>query len=454
MTVAFAIHIPDGTAARAAVELVRRLQAEGFTAYWAGGCVRDLLLGQIPVDYDIATSARPEEMARLFPRAEMTGKSFGVCRVKVDDTLFEVATFRSDLAYADGRHPEGVRYTDAPTDAQRRDFTINALFYDPLAGRLLDFVGGRADLEARLIRAVGDPAARFKEDHLRILRAVRFAARLDFNLEPATLQALIADAPRLARISPERIREELVRLFLEAIRPGDAFRQLEATGVLAVVLPELVRLRGQAQPPEFHPEGDVFTHTALMLDRMGRRSPRLIFAVLLHDVGKPPTAEFRDGRWRFENHARVGAGLARDILTRLRFSSDDIEAITHMVGNHMRFQNVAEMRRSTLRTLVGHPEFEDELELHRLDCEASHGLMDNLEFLENFRRDLRAEPALPPRWINGHDLLALGLRAGPDVGHWLKTAYEKQLEGQFGDRDSLLAWLRAAVKGTGNGRAE
>lgn len=445
MTVDFSIRIPDGTAARSAVGLIRFLQQAGHTAYWAGGCVRDLLLGKTPIDYDIATSAVPDQIEMIFPRAELTGKSFGVCRVQFDETLFEVATFRSDLAYTDGRHPEGVRFTDAPTDAQRRDFTVNALFYDPISERLLDFVGGRADLEEGIIRAVGDPDARFKEDHLRILRALRFAARLDFAIEPATLKALMADAPQLLRISPERIREELVRLFMEALRPGDAFRQIEATGVLAVVLPELARMRGQEQPPEFHPEGDVFTHTAVMLDRMARRSPRLIFSVLLHDVGKPTTAEYRDGRWRFENHARVGAALAREILTRLRFSNDDIDAIVHMVGNHMRFQNVSEMRRSTLRTLVGHPVFEDELELHRLDCEASHGMLDNLEFLENFRMALQSEPALPPRWITGHDLLAMGIPSGPKVGEWLKTAYEKQLEGQFADRETLLAWLRTVV---------
>jgi poly(A) polymerase len=445
MTMDFSIGVPDGEAARSAVGLVHFLQSAGFTSYWAGGCVRDLLLGKTPIDYDIATSAVPDQIQHLFPRAELTGKSFGVCRVLFEGVFFEVATFRSDLAYMDGRHPEGIRFTDAPTDAQRRDFTINALFYDPIAKCLLDFVGGRADLDAGIIRAVGDPDARFKEDHLRILRALRFAARLDFTIEPATLRALMTDAHHLSRISPERIREELVRLFLEALRPGDAFRQLEATGVLMVVFPELARMRGQEQPPEFHPEGDVFTHTAVMLDRMARRSVRLIFAVLLHDVGKPPTAEYRDGRWRFENHARAGAELAREILARLRFSNDDIEAITHMVGNHMRFQNVSEMRRSTLRTLVGHPEFDDELELHRLDCESSHGLLDNLEFLQNFRLALQSEPALPPRWISGHDLLAMGLPSGPRMGQWLKTAYEKQLEGQFPDRESLLLWLRAAV---------
>jgi len=446
MTIAFSIRIPDGAAAQSAVGLVRFLQEAGHTAYWAGGCVRDLLLGKSPLDYDIATSAVPDQIEKLFPRAELTGKSFGVCRVQFEDAIFEVATFRSDLAYSDGRHPEGVRFTDAPTDAQRRDFTVNSLFYDPISERLLDFVGGRADLGEGIIRAVGDPNARFKEDHLRILRALRFAARLDFTIEPETLKAVMTDAPSLARISPERIREELVRLFMEALRPGDALRQMEATGVLAVVLPELARMRGQEQPPEFHPEGDVFTHTAVMLDRMTHRTPRLIFAVLLHDVGKPPTAEYRDGRWRFENHARVGAELAREILARLRFSNDDMDAIVHMVGNHMRFQNVSEMRRSTLRTLVGHPVFDDELELHRLDCEASHGMLDNLQFLENFRLALKSEPALPPRWITGHDLLAMGLPPGPRMGQWLKTAYEKQLEGQFSDRENLLAWLREAVE--------
>ncbi len=452
MSVAVAIRIPDEPSARAAVEVTDLLQRAGHTAYWAGGCVRDLLLGRMPLDFDIATDAVPDRIETLFPRVEWTGKSFGVCRVLHAGFAFEVATFRTDLSYVDGRRPERVTFTDAPTDAQRRDFTINALFYDPRAGRLFDYVRGRADLADRVVRAVGDPAARFREDHLRILRALRFAARLEFAIEPETRRALMEGAGQLSRISPERIREELTRLFLEAARPGEALRELEATGVLAVLLPEVARLRGQAQPPEFHPEGDVFTHTALMFDHLGRRSPRLVWAVLLHDVGKPPTAEFRDGRWRFENHARIGAELARALMGRLRFSNDDIEAVSHMVGNHMRFQNVAEMRRSTLRTLVGHPAFDEELELHRLDCLASHGLMDNLDFLAQFQRDLKAEPVLPPRWVTGHDLLAWGVPEGPEMGRWLKCAYERQLEGQCADREALLDWLRREMGSAVAGR--
>jgi poly(A) polymerase len=437
---------PADAIAQGAGEVVRRLQAAGFTTYWAGGCVRDLLLGRTPKDYDVATNAPPDDVLARFPGAVAVGKSFGVVRVAVGEHWYEVATFRQDQAYRDGRRPERVVFSDPATDAGRRDFTINALFCDPVRQTVLDYVQGRADLEARLVRAVGAPLERFREDHLRMLRAVRFAATLEFRLDPATATAIRAVAPAIAAISAERIRDELTRTWTESPRPGDALDLLFDVGLLAVILPEVAAMRGQEQPPEYHPEGDVFRHTASLLNQMRTPSPRLAWAALLHDVGKPPTAQFADGRWRFERHAPVGADVAGRILDRLRFARDDAEAIVHMIANHMRFVDVAAMRRSTLRRLVGAPTFPDEIELHRLDCCASHGDLVNYRYLTDFRRQMEAEPVLPEPWITGRDVMALGVPEGPEVGRWRKAAYDLQLEGSLPDRAALLAWLGDAVR--------
>lgn len=435
---------------QAARAVVRTLRDCGFTAYWAGGCVRDLLLGRPPQDIDIATDARPEEVQALFPRTLEIGKAFGVVQVLMEDQPFEVATFRHDLPYRDGRHPEGVDFGTAEEDARRRDFTINGLFYDPEEARVLDFVGGQADLRARVIRAIGDPEQRFREDHLRLLRAVRFAAVLEFSIEPATAKAVRRLAPLISRVSAERIQQELTRLLTESPRAGQALVLLREMGLLAVLLPEVERLAGVEQPPEFHPEGDVFNHTVLMLDLMKQPTPELAWTVLLHDVGKPLAAQAHpepDGssRWRFYEHDRIGAELAAQILVRLKMPARLIETVRHCVGNHMRFMNVQQMRRSKLRQLVGAPTFSLELELHRLDCLASHRELGNHEFLLQFVQELQKEPALPKPWINGHDIMALGIPEGPRVGVWHKRAYEAQLEGRFASREELLAWLRKAL---------
>jgi len=437
-------------AAAGAVDVVRRLRAAGFTAYWAGGCVRDLIMGRIAKDFDVATNAIPETVMELFLQAVPVGKSFGVVRVPLAGNWYEVATFRKDAAYVDGRHPTSITFSDPETDAQRRDFTVNGLFYDPLSEDVLDYVDGSRDIERRIIRAVGEPGQRFREDHLRLLRAVRFATTLDFVIDPATALAIRDNAPSIATISAERIREELSRLLVEAKRAGEALVTLRDLGLLKVILPEVAAMQGVEQPPEFHPEGDVFRHTVIMLDEMQTDDPRLAWAVLLHDVGKPPTAEFKEGRWRFECHANVGAEGARAILERLRFSSEDTEAIVFMVGNHMRFSDVKSMRRSTLRRLVGAPTFTAELELHRLDCTASHGDLVNYHYLGEFQEQMEAEPVLPEPWINGRDIIALGLRQGPEVGVWRKKAYDAQLEGTFADREALLAWLKAEMGGKQN----
>ena len=442
----------DTPAYRLARDIAATLTAHGHQALWAGGCVRDLLLGREPKDYDIATAARPEDIQRLFPDARGVGRAFGVMLITRDQVSCEVATFRRDLDYRDGRHPDRVEFCDAEEDARRRDFTVNGLFLDPRDNTILDYVGGQADLRARLIRAIGDPAARFREDHLRLLRAVRFASTLEFTMDPATLAAIRTDAALLGSVSAERIQQELTRLLLEAPRAGAGVELLQTAGLLPVILPEITAMIGVEQPPEFHPEGDVFRHTMIMLDMMGPRDAVLAWSVLLHDVGKPPTFQRAirpDGseRIRFERHADVGAEMAEAILRRLRCSNELIAAVTHCVRNHMRFGDADEMRESTLRRLVGAPTFPTELELHRIDCESSHRILDNHRLLTDFAEKLRNEPVLPPPWISGRDIMALGVPEGREVGRWRNLAYEAQLEGRCPDRESLLAWLKEQMKG-------
>jgi tRNA nucleotidyltransferase/poly(A) polymerase len=436
---------PDLLAARAAVE---RLQESGHTAYWAGGCVRDRLLDRRPKDYDIATDATPDDISELFPHSILVGKSFGVVRAPVEDTYLEIATFRRDSVYLDGRRPESVTFTTPREDARRRDFTINAMFYDPVAGVLHDFVDGRADLEAGIVRCVGDPARRFAEDHLRMLRAIRFAATLGFRIAEETAEAIRANAQSIIRISQERVRDELTRILCEAAKPGEALATLERLGLLRVILPEVSAMVGQEQPPQFHPEGDVFTHTVLMLDMMSpARDPRLAYAVLLHDVGKPVTADSSTDRIRFNGHASEGATMSKAILRRLRLRTDDITFVSACIHNHMRFMHVRQMRQATLRKLVGAETFPVELELHRLDCMASHRKMHNYDFLQEYLLELEteSEEALPDAWIRGGDMLATGVPQGPQVGRWLKTAYDAQLEGGFEGREQLLRWLRRQI---------
>lgn len=429
-----------------AIGVVRRLQGAGFTAFFAGGCVRDLLMQRDPKDYDIATNAIPDKVLEFFPGSVAVGKSFGVVRVLESGHWYEVATFRKDAAYVDGRHPTSVTFSDPETDAQRRDFTINALFYDPVREQVWDYVQGTEDIDRQIIRTVGRPEERFAEDRLRLLRAVRFSATLGFALEASTAAAIRTAAAGIAAISAERVRDELSRLLTEARQAGDAIAMLRDLDLLAVLLPEVAAMQGVEQPPEFHPEGDVFRHTLIMLNLLHTADVRLAWAVLLHDVGKPPTAQFKDGRWRFERHANVGAVGAKAILERLKFPSDDVAAICFMIGNHMRFVNVKEMRRSTLRQLVGAPTFAQEMELHRLDCQASHGDLENYDYLLAFRRQMDTEPILPPPWVNGRDIMALGVPEGPLVGTWRKKAYEAQLEGLYTHRDDLIAWLRREIE--------
>ncbi|MEY2559418.1 MAG: hypothetical protein QOE34_2843 [Verrucomicrobiota bacterium] len=424
-------------------EVAQRLRAARHVAYFAGGCVRDLLRGHIPKDIDIATDARPDDVQKMFPRTYAVGAHFGVIVVLENGFQFEVATFRSDGAYLDGRRPIEVHFASAEEDAARRDFTINGMFFDPETDAVIDFVGGRADLEARLIRAIGDPAQRFAEDRLRMLRAVRFATVLGFEIEPATWDAVIAHAPSIAEISSERIREELVRIFLSPNRLR-GWDLLDSSGLMKIVLPELDAMKGCEQPPQFHPEGDVFKHTRIMLELLpaGASLP-LVLSVLFHDIGKPPTSLVDDeGRIRFNGHDRLGAEMTEAVMQRLRFSRAEIDATVEAVRQHMVFKDVPNMRVAKLKRFMARPTFEDELELHRVDCASSHGMLDNYDFLRQKREEFANEPIIPPPLVRGDDLLALGLKPGPKIGEILEAVETRQLEGALRDREEALSWIK------------
>jgi tRNA nucleotidyltransferase/poly(A) polymerase len=432
-----------------AIEIASELRSHSFQAWLVGGCVRDLILGREPSDYDIATDAPPDQLQRLFPRAKLVGAQFGV--VLVDDV--EIATFRSDHSYTDGRHPGAVVFeTDPRQDVLRRDFTINALLLDPSlvhspyslsssSPPVVDYVGGLADLRSGIIRAIGDPEQRFEEDHLRMLRAVRFAARLGFEIEPATLTAIQKLHAKILRVSPERIRDELVRILTEGgARRG--FELLDASGLLGDILPEVAAMKGVEQPPEFHPEGDVWTHTLIMLDGLDHPSPALALGVLLHDVGKPGTFRVAD-RIRFDGHVELGERIARDILNRLRFSNADIDQTIALIANHMRFSHVHQMRESTLKRMLRLPAFEEHLELHRLDCFSSHGHLENYEFAKSKFQQLAPEELRPARLVTGDDLIAAGYAPGPDFSRMLELTEDAQLEMRIHNKQEGLDLVRS-----------
>lgn len=419
---------PRTAAYREAVQIVRTLREAGHDAYLVGGCVRDLLRGLAPKDYDVATSATPDVVQRLFPRTVPVGAQFGVILVLQGEATYEVATFRTDEGYQDGRHPERVVFSTAEHDAKRRDFTVNGVFWDPVAKRILDYVGGQADLRRKLIRAIGDPVQRFTEDKLRVLRAVRFAAVLGFAVEPKTWAAVKAHAEQINAVSFERIRDELVKLFTGP-KPARSLDLLDESGLLALLLPEVAATKGVQQPPEYHPEGDVYVHTRLLLQLLKAPSTTLALAGLLHDIGKPPTFKVRE-RIRFDGHDQVGAEMAERICRRLRFSNEDTEKIVSSVGNHMRFKDVQRMRVSTLKRMLRQPNFDEELALHRADCLASHKQLSNWRFLRKKRKEFSAPQALKPApLVTGRDLLAAGYPEGPMIGQILRLVEEQQLEG-------------------------
>jgi poly(A) polymerase len=423
--------------------IVQKLRADGHTAYYAGGCVRDLLRREVPKDIDVATSARPEVVQKLFPRTYAVGAHFGVIVVLEDDFQFEVATFRSDGAYIDGRRPVEVHFATAEEDAARRDFTINGMFFDPEKEEVIDFVGGRADLERKLIRAIGDPAQRFAEDRLRMLRAVRFATVLGFEIDAATWDAIMASASAITQISAERIRDELVKIFLSPNR-ARGWDLLDASGLMRAILPEIERMKGCEQPPQFHPEGDVFKHTRIMLEMLpAEASLPLVFSVLFHDVAKPPTAMVdEEGRIRFNGHDRIGAEMTEGIMARLRFSRTEIDATVEAVRQHMVFKDVPNMRVAKLKRFMARPTFKDELELHRVDCASSHAMLDNYEFLLKKKEEFANEPIIPPPLVRGDDLIALGLKPSPKFGEILEAVETRQLEGALKNREEALEWVK------------
>jgi|SRR5579871_18788 len=424
--------------ARAIISTLRR---SGYQAYLVGGCVRDLLLGCHPKDFDVSTDAPPHRLLTLFPNSGQVGAHFGVVLVREGSHHVEVATFRSEHDYNDGRRPSNVEFeTDPRADVLRRDFTINGLMMDPETGNVLDYVGGRADLAARVIRAIGDPEIRFREDHLRLLRAVRFAARLRFAIEPATFEAIQRNHSLIRTVSAERVREELVRILTEGgARRG--FELLDQTKLLDELLPEIAAMKGVEQPPAFHPEGDVWIHTLLLLEKLGCASPTLSWGALLHDVGKPPTFRIAE-RIRFDGHVEEGVKLAHGILSRLRFSHDDTEQVEALVANHMRFKDVPQMRESTLKRFLRLPKFDEHLELHRLDCLASHGHLDNYEFMRHKLQELSQEQLKPKPLVTGRDLIAEGYRPGPLFSKILAAVEDAQLEGRIQRPEEALELVR------------
>jgi len=454
----------------AAISVIRTLREHGHEAYLVGGCVRDLLLGREPADYDVSTDATPREVMRIFPETYAVGEQFGVVLVPIDGltardlehaaqeeeqqdqtvgeaarhNAIEVATFRSDGLYSDGRHPDEVRFSKtAEEDVQRRDFTINGLLLDPLNNdAVLDYVGGRSDLDAGIIRTIGDPERRFTEDKLRMLRAIRFASRFEYRIDPTTFSAIQRLAPEIHQVSRERIREELTKMLTEG-HARRAFELLDQSGLLHEVLPEIERMKGVEQPPEYHPEGDVFVHTMMLLEQLPSDASRtLAWGALLHDVGKPATFRVAPDRIRFDGHVEVGEAMARDICQRLRMSNDDTEQIVALVHNHMKFADAMKMKESTLKRFLRLPQFPEHLALHRLDCLASHANLSLYDFVSKKMAETPAAEIRPEPLVRGDDLIALGHAPGPLFREILSAVEDQQLEGSLTTREAALEFVR------------
>ena len=460
-----------------AISIVQTLRERRHQAYLAGGCVRDLLLGREPEDYDVATDATPDEVMQIFPETYAVGAQFGVVLVPLPENerirekaspasddceagsgsadaaraalghhhkaAVEVATFRHDIAYSDGRHPDEVRFSRDPReDVERRDFTINGLLLDPIKNEILDYVGGRSDLAAKIIRAIGNPELRFAEDKLRMLRGIRFAARLEYSMEANTFAAIERLAAQTRQVSRERVRDELTRMLIEG-HARRAFELLDSSGLLNEVLPEISAMKGVEQPPEFHPEGDVFVHTLLLLEKLPHPCPvTLAWGALLHDVGKPPTFRRAPDRIRFDDHVNVGVKMAEQICRRLRFSHDDTEQILALIGNHMRFADVERMKPSTFKKFIRLPHFDQHLELHRLDCESSHGSLKLYDFTREQMAELPAESIRPKPLVSGDDLIAEGYGPGPQFKQMLGAVEDAQLDGKIRSKTEALSFLR------------
>ena len=425
------------------LEIINTLRSQGHEAYWAGGCVRDRLLGIAAKDYDVATDATPENLLRYFPDAIRVGAQFGVVLVRRGGVDVQVATYRSDHDYRDGRRPEGVTFTrNSKEDVCRRDFTINGILFNPVRKKYLDFVEGHADLVAKRVRAIGDPRKRFAEDKLRMLRAVRFAARLGFEIEAATFEAIQEQAPTINQISVERIRDEISRILCEGgARRG--FELLDETGLMKVILPEVSALKGVEQSPQHHPEGDVWTHTLIMLDKLQNPKVTLALGTLLHDIGKPATFERSPERIRFNGHVEVGMKMAEAICRRLRYPCEVTEQVLALVANHMRFIHVPEMRQSTLKKFLRMPHFEEHLELHRLDCLGSHGKLRLYDMARAKLAELPEEELSPPRLLTGNDLIAAGYAPGPLFQEMLGDVEDAQLEGRIATRQEAMEYVES-----------
>lgn len=421
--------------------IVRELRRHGHEAYFVGGSVRDMILKKRPSDFDIATDARPGEIRRYFEKCVPVGEAFGVMIVLVSGRSFEVASFRTESDYRDGRRPSRVSFADARSDVMRRDFTVNGLFYDPVKRETLDWVGGVRDIHKKIIRTIGDPLGRFREDKLRMLRAVRFATNLNFRMDQRTFRAIRRMAGEIRVVSRERIRDELIKLFTGPY-PGKGFHWLDKTGLLKVILPEIDRMKGVPQPRRFHPEGDVFRHTQFIMDELERPPTVLAFGSLLHDVGKPRTFRRAD-RIRFDGHDRVGGEIAARILTRLRFPNEVRDQVVACVEGHMRFKDVKRMKLSTLKKMFQRPTFYTELEQHKADCLASHKDLSVWRFLKRKLKTLSEEDIRPLPLVRGRDLIALGFEPGPEMGRLLRQIEEKQLEGIFQTKEEALQWARS-----------
>lgn len=427
-----------------AIEIVRQLHDKGYTALLAGGCVRDMLMGITPSDYDIATSASPKEVTGLFEKTIQVGAQFGVIIVLKEGHPFEVATFRSEGPYSDGRHPDSVRFCDPEGDARRRDFTINGMFYDPIQERLLDYVGGQQDIKTRLIRTIGEPHDRIKEDRLRMIRAVRFASRFEYEIEESTRKAVQEYAPKILTVSWERIREELEKILVHRNR-SIGIRLLDELGLLEHILPEITKMKGVKQPDNLHPEGDVFTHTLLTISHLEDTNWVLAMGALLHDVAKPDTWEFREDRIRFPYHESIGAEMAGNICDRLRTSREEKERIAWLVKRHMAFKDARKMKMSTLKRLLSHPDYPLLAEVCRVDALASTGDLSDYNYCQEMRGKLKEEEIKPQRLVNGHDLIALGLKPGPPFSEILNRLYDEQLEGKLQTREEALNRAREMV---------
>ncbi|MEO1856921.1 MAG: CCA tRNA nucleotidyltransferase [Rubritalea sp.] len=428
---------------KAAQKIAHTLHLEGHTCYFAGGCVRDTLLNKTPNDFDLATSATPKQVLKLFPKSDPIGAHFGVILVRAHGLSFEVATFRTDGTYSDNRRPTSVTYSSPQEDAARRDFTVNGLFQDPLTNEIIDFVNGTVDLEQKIIRAIGNPLERFQEDALRLMRAIRFATKLNFEIEPATWTAICENAHLLEHIAIERIQAEFNQILLHKARARGLDLMIKS-GLIRYCVPEVLDLIGCEQPPQFHPEGDVYVHTKIMLNMIsGEPTLELCLAVLLHDIGKPATYSYNpaEDRIRFSGHDQVGAEMAEVILRRLKYSNKTIEEVCAMVKNHMNFMNVRFMKTSKVKRFMARPTYQQEMELHRVDCGSSNGITENYDFLRAKEEEFAAEPLIPKPLLSGKDLIALGYKPGPEFKPLLEAIQNEQLEGKLTTREQAISWL-------------